>query len=149
MFIKTLLPHSLRWLLASVWIMLVAGCNSSSSSSSSSEDDKTAPTEANLISCAAEDQKQYVWDVMRYGYYWNEQLPASIDLTQYDSLDAVLDALRYKNDKYSYITTKAAYDDRANNISYASGVYYYFVRNDEDKREDELESQQRAELLCE
>ena len=44
-------------------------------------------------SCSIEGQKQFVVDAMREWYFWNNRLPASVDITRFATPDEVLDHL--------------------------------------------------------
>ena len=47
------------------------------------------------VSCSNDEQKQFVWDVMQDWYLWNDLLPAQIDVDNYASPEALLDALTF------------------------------------------------------
>jgi hypothetical protein len=46
-----------------------------------------------VTSCSIDGQKQFVVDAMRDWYFWNDRLPASIDISQFATPDDVLDHL--------------------------------------------------------
>lgn len=61
--------------------------------------------------CTVTEQKQFVWDLLNDSYLWADQMPASIDLDNYQSAEDLLEQLKYApHDSYSYITSKEEYD---------------------------------------
>jgi hypothetical protein len=44
----------------------------------------------NLVNCSTASQNRYVLDVMRDIYFWNTQLPASVNASSYASPEALL-----------------------------------------------------------
>jgi hypothetical protein len=66
-------------------ILLVAAC------SSDGDGGLTQPPAAS--ECDNNGQKQYVWDAMNDWYLWNDRLPATINLGDYASPEALLDEL--------------------------------------------------------
>lgn len=66
-------------------ILFIAAC------SSDGDGGITAPPEAG--ECDAGGQKQYVWDAMNDWYLWNDRLPATINLGDFASAEALLDEL--------------------------------------------------------
>ncbi|MGB5164846.1 MAG: S41 family peptidase [Woeseiaceae bacterium] len=66
-------------------ILLVAACGSDG------DGGLTAPPDAG--NCGASGQKQYVWDAMNDWYLWNDRLPATINLGDFASAEALLDEL--------------------------------------------------------
>ena len=62
-------------------------------------------------SCSVEDRNRFVYRLMKDVYYWYDKVPDSVDVTTFNSPEELLDSLRYSQlDKWSYITTKEAYD---------------------------------------
>jgi len=49
--------------------------------------------QSDSVTCSNDEQKQFVWDVMQDWYLWNDLLPAQIDVDDYASPEALLDAL--------------------------------------------------------
>ena len=70
--------------------------------------------------CNVESEKQFIFDVMKDTYLWYDQVPA-VDLSQYDSANSLLDALRVHPDRFSYITQQAAH-----NAFFDEGTYEGF-----------------------
>ncbi len=66
-------------------LLLIAAAASACSSDSGS----SVP----LDSCSVDGQKQFVVDAMREWYFWNNLLPASVDISQFATPDDVLDFL--------------------------------------------------------
>jgi C-terminal processing protease CtpA/Prc len=59
-----------------------------------------------------DEVKKAIVDVMREWYFWNGQLPTTVDLTKYASNEALLDGIIYKPiDRFSYLTTQEAFNN--------------------------------------
>jgi carboxyl-terminal processing protease len=57
--------------------------------------------------CSVAAQKQFVYSVMKHDYLWYEQTP-DLELEQFDSPEAVLDAMVYRElDRWSYLAPAA------------------------------------------
>ena len=63
----------------------------------------------NLANCSTASQNRYVLDVMRDIYYWNTELPATVNTSGYASPEALLEAVRYRplDEHFSYIGARA------------------------------------------
>jgi hypothetical protein len=82
---------------------------------SSSDGDST-------VECSIEGQKQFVLDAMRDWYFWNDRLPAQVDLSQFATPEDLLEFLKTfsptgsdglpVDTSFSFITTAAADDAR-------------------------------------
>ncbi len=95
------LPLSLVLLFS--WVLL-GGCFSSH--------DNPLPHPAAPQECTLEGEKAFVYHVMHDTYLWYDKVP-SLDYndTAYPTPEALLEALKYSRyDKWSYITTKKAYN---------------------------------------
>ncbi|WP_258241191.1 S41 family peptidase [Pseudidiomarina homiensis] len=68
--------------------------------------------------CSIAEQNSYFLDYMRENYFWYEDIPAGIDPTSYPSVDALLDAIRSPQDRFSYILTEQEYQERFVNAEY-------------------------------
>jgi hypothetical protein len=66
-------------------------------------------TSAELQGCSVAEQNQFVYDAMQDIYYWVEDMP-EIEPADFASPEAVLDALRVPQDRFSFLTTQAADD---------------------------------------
>ncbi|GAB2484393.1 S41 family peptidase [Algoriphagus taiwanensis] len=86
----------LNWLF--VWVLLgVWAC-----------DTEEAPTPV----VPGQEVKKAIVDVMREWYFWNLELPTSVDLAQYESNEDLLDAIIFKPlDRFSYLTTQQAFNN--------------------------------------
>ncbi|MEM1264144.1 MAG: S41 family peptidase [Pseudomonadota bacterium] len=75
---------------------------------------------AGTDACSNDAQKQFVLDQMRDVYFWNDLIPASVDLTQYATPEDVLAFLTSLQplDSFSFITTVAA-----DNALFGSGEF--------------------------
>ena len=59
-----------------------------------------------------DDVKKAIVDVMREWYFWNGQLPTTIDLTKYTTNEELLSAITFKPlDRFSYLTTQEAFNN--------------------------------------
>ncbi|MGI9225366.1 MAG: S41 family peptidase [Woeseiaceae bacterium] len=67
-----------------VLLLIVATVNACSSDSGSS---------VPLSTCSVDGQKQFVVDAMREWYFWNDLLPANVDISQFATPDDVLEFL--------------------------------------------------------
>lgn len=91
----------------SVFVLLiflgVGGC-------SASNDPPRIPPEVGTDACSVNAQKQFVLDVMRDVYFWNDMLPASVDIGAYTSPEELLAYLISFQplDDFSYIDLAAA-----------------------------------------
>jgi hypothetical protein len=74
------------------------------------EDSGLFPPQVGTSSCSIDAQKQFVFDVMRDVYFWNVDLPATVDLAAYPTPEALLDYLISFQplDQFSYIDLAAA-----------------------------------------
>ncbi|MEM8983372.1 MAG: S41 family peptidase [Pseudomonadota bacterium] len=75
---------------------------------------------AGTDACSIDGQKQFVLDAMRDVYFWNDLLPANVDLDQYATPEDVLAFLTSFQplDSFSFITTVAA-----DNALFGSGEF--------------------------
>ena len=89
----------MRWILSSVGVTLALLCPSPAVA-------QNAPT-----NCSVASQNIYVRDVLTTYYYWYQHLP-SVNVANYTSPEALLEALRYRpsDNSFSYITSAAAND---------------------------------------
>ena len=59
-----------------------------------------------------DDVKKAIVDVMGEWYFWNGQLPTTIDLTKYTTNEELLSAITFKLlDRFSYLTTQEAFNN--------------------------------------
>src|SRR5690606_16914765 len=63
--------------------------------------------------------------------YWNEEVPADLNLTKYNPNEALLEDLRYKTlDKWSYLTTVDAFDKAFTGQNAGHGVGFAIGQDD-------------------
>ena len=56
--------------------------------------------------------KNAIVDTMREWYFWNDRIPANVDISQFASNEELLDGIIYKPlDRFSYITTQEAFNN--------------------------------------
>lgn len=60
--------------------------------------------------CAIESQNQFVFDVMGEFYLWNAELATDVDISEYETPEALVKALRVGNDRWTRIADKATSD---------------------------------------
>jgi carboxyl-terminal processing protease len=75
-----------------------------------SDDPGSAPPQVGTDACSIDGQKQYVLDAMRDVYFWNDLLPASVDLNAHATPEDLLEHLISFQplDEFSYIDLAAA-----------------------------------------
>ena len=60
----------------------------------------------------SDEVRNAIYDVMQEWYFWNDELPATINPGDFGSNDAFLDAIIYKPlDRFSYLTTREAFNN--------------------------------------
>jgi len=80
--------------------------------------------------CDTVDQNRFVHQDLLDRYYWYQQVPNDIDYGRFASPQETLDYLRYSTlDRFSYITSQAAFDNLFNNGTYIGYGFSYFVEN--------------------
>ena len=88
----------LIWIWALVWLAVVA-CEPKEEGPAAVDEPK-------------DDVKKAIVDVMREWYFWNGQLPTTIDLTKYTTNAELLSAITFKPlDRFSYLTTQEAFNN--------------------------------------
>jgi C-terminal processing protease CtpA/Prc len=110
------------------FIALLSGCN---------KDKKVSPT-INIDSTMCLDQTSKniaLWGYMDDWYLWNTSLDHNTNLENFPTLTALMDSIRENNpiDRYSFIMSKADYDDtfiNATNFGYGMGVKVDSVNNE-------------------
>jgi len=91
--------RKLIWISAWLWIGLLGSCQPN--------EDVVEPPQP-----VVDEVKKAIVDVMREWYFWNGQLPVTVDLTKYASNEALLDGIIYKPiDRFSYLTTQEAFNN--------------------------------------
>ena len=59
-----------------------------------------------------DEVKKAIVDVMREWYFWNDQIPATVDLSKFASNEELLDGILYKPlDRFSYLTTQEDFNN--------------------------------------
>ena len=76
----------------------------------SSDESNVAPPQTGTSACSIDGQKQFVLDKMRDVYFWNDDLPVTVDLATFATPEAVLEHLISFQplDHFSYIDLAAA-----------------------------------------
>jgi C-terminal processing protease CtpA/Prc len=96
-----------------------------------------------LFSCNPEEEvpavvqedvvKKAIFDSMKEWYYWEGELPPTLDVSKFASNQAVLDELMFKPlDRWSYLTTRAEFD--AAFTGQASGAHGFSFAFDQDEK---------------
>ena len=72
----------------------------------------TALAQNGPSSCTTSSQNLWVRDQLNTYYYWYQNLPASVNPTNYSSPESYLEAVRYRpiDNSYSFITSAAVSD---------------------------------------
>lgn len=75
-----------------------------------SDDNDNAPPQSGTAACTVDAQKQFVLDTMNDVYFWNDLLPANVDLAAFATPEELLEYLRSFQplDNFSYIDAAAA-----------------------------------------
>ena len=60
--------------------------------------------------CSVESQNQFVVDVMRDFYLWNAELPTAVDVSGYETPEAMVKALRVGDDRWTRVADKVTSD---------------------------------------
>jgi len=91
-------------------LLILSFVSFSLSACSLSDDKGNAPPASGTAACTVDAQKQFVLDTMNDVYFWNDLLPASVDLGAYASPEELLEFLRSFQplDNFSYIDAAAA-----------------------------------------
>ena len=77
--------------------------------------------------------KRAIFQSMREWYYWTNELPATLNVSQFSSNEDLLDNLRFRPlDRWSYLTTRAQFN--AAFTGQASGVHGFSFAFDENER---------------
>ena len=97
-------------LLALACITALAGCGGSSNNQE--------PIESGFATCSVPDQNAVFFNFLQNTYLWYDQLPVSIDPLAYNSVDDMLNAVRFKDDRFSGFQAKQAFDDFFENATF-------------------------------
>lgn len=88
------LMKKLSWVIGLV-ILVAWGC-----------DPKDDPSPA----IPGQEVKKAIFDSMTEWYFWNQELPATVDFSKFDTNEALLDGIIFKpRDRFSYLTTQEAF----------------------------------------
>jgi C-terminal processing protease CtpA/Prc len=77
--------------------------------------------ELNVGSCSVPDANNQLFSLLQEKYFWNEDLPASINANAYESLPHALYELRDEKDRFSFVLTYEEYEDYANSVFFGYG----------------------------
>jgi len=59
-----------------------------------------------------QEVKKAIFDTMTEWYFWNQELPATVDFSKFDSNETLLDGIIFKpRDRFSYLTTQQAFNN--------------------------------------
>jgi carboxyl-terminal processing protease len=76
------------------------------------------PIESGFAMCSVPDQNAVFFEFLQNTYLWYDQLPASIDPEAYNSVNAMLDDVRFEQDRFSGFSEKQAFDDFFENATF-------------------------------
>lgn len=68
-----------------------------------------------------EEDNRELFEYLQQEYFWNNELPAQIDTSAYDSMPDAMNALRAPDDRFSFVMTDDEYDDYAASIFFGYG----------------------------
>jgi len=103
-----MLSKSLLLLIA---IALLASCGGSDNQSQQ-------PIETGFPSCSVPDQNEVFFEFLQNTYLWYDQLPGAINPQAYSSVDAMLDDVRFEQDRFSGFQDRQDYDDFFENATF-------------------------------
>ncbi len=109
----------LRRQLTTLLLTVVAGLVAACSGGGGSDD-----------GCGRFEQNRIVHEAMLDQYYWYDRVPARIDYGAFDSPAETLAFLRYDTlDRFSYVTSQAAFDNLFNNGTYVGYGFGYGIES--------------------
>lgn len=71
--------------------------------------------------CSIEKENKLLFEYLQDKYYWNTQLPSSVDYKGFSTSSELLAAVVAPQDRFSFISTKQDYED-----NYVNATYYGF-----------------------
>jgi carboxyl-terminal processing protease len=75
--------------------------------------------------------KKAIFESMDEWYFWNEELPASVDYSSFSTNEALLEALKYSPlDRFSYLTTQEEFNNSFVGKNAGHGFGYAFGEDD-------------------
>ena len=114
----------MRLIMFAAGCLLLAACGGGSGSSG-------AGSSAQTSVCQRSDINSQVLCALQRDYLWYKDLPASINPDSYNTPQALLEAVKAPQDRFSYITTRQEYEDRFFNATYY-GFGFSSIRVDGD-----------------
>ena len=87
-------------------------------SSCGGDNNSQQPIESGFQACSVPDQNAVFFEFMQNTYLWYDQLPASINPQAYSSVDAMLDAVRFSQDRFSGFTDRDVFEDFYENATF-------------------------------
>jgi C-terminal processing protease CtpA/Prc len=82
-------------------------------------------------SCSVADANDQLFALLEEKYFWNEELPDSINASSYQSLSHALYELRNEKDRFSFVLTYEEYEDYANSVFFGYG-FGHQITDEED-----------------
>lgn len=83
-----------------------------------SDSEMQTPIESGFATCSVPDQNAVFFEFLQNTYLWYDQLPQSIDPQAYSSVNAMLDDVRFEQDRFSGFSEKQAFDDFFENATF-------------------------------
>jgi len=130
--------YILKYLVLFTLLFVLYACGGGGGGSSSTDGDTDTPVVGNIgtlsyapETCSDTDQKDFIYDVMKDVYFWNDQTPV-VDPSTYASNSDLLAALRVSPDSWSYNISQQAYNDyyAGSNIGLGVKLTYSSVTNE-------------------
>jgi C-terminal processing protease CtpA/Prc len=81
-------------------------------------DNSQVPIESGFQTCSVPDQNAVFFEFMQNTYLWYDQLPASINPQSYATVDAMLDDVRFSQDRFSGFQDREEYENFFENASF-------------------------------
>lgn len=95
-----------------VLLFVLAGCNEP-------ESEELEVIGGEIGQCAIEKENQLLFEYLQDKYYWNTQLPATVNYKEFATSSALLAAVVAPQDRFSFVSTKQDYED-----NYVNATYY-------------------------
>ena len=89
------------------------------------------PKEDPMPDQSGSEVKVAIFDAMIEWYFWNEELPSTIDYSKYSTNEELLEAIKFKPlDRFSYLTTQQEFNNSFVGKNAGHGLGYAFASND-------------------
>ena len=93
-------------------------CLSALASCGGSDSNNQPPIDSGYLQCSVPDQNAVFFGYLQNTYLWYDQLPASINPEAYSTVDAMLNDVRFSQDRFSGFSERQAYEDFFENATF-------------------------------